>query len=57
MYSKNFPHFHSVIISFPNGTSDLSELSGHSTMIDPLFLVQFLENPSPLQWLGGFSNF
>ena len=38
-YSKNFPHFHSVIISFPSGTSNLSKLSGRSTVIDLSFLI------------------
>ena len=53
-YSKNFSHFHPVINSFPSGTSDLSELSGHSTVIDLSFLVQSLEIPNTLQWPGGF---
>ena len=34
---QEFSYFHLVIISIPNGTSDLVEPSGHSTVIDPLF--------------------
>ena len=43
-----------IFIFFYSGTSDLSKLSGHPTMIDVLFLIQFLENPSLLQQLHGF---
>ena len=37
-FFKNFPHFHTVTNSFPSGTSELSELSSRSMMIDPSFL-------------------
>ena len=53
--SMNSPYFQSVII-FLSGTSDLLELDCCSMVIDPLFLVQSLEIPNPLQ-PDHFSNF